>query len=1030
MKSSILLLFALFTNSVFAQLSFPAANFTPLSGTNMEVLNDSGNFYLSFNRTVATGQKGFQLNLTGSRRTDLGIDVPVYSESPTPSSFQVEFPGSAKLWIDRSTMERASIYYNTVSGGSPVQQDSDRVVVYDEAGRSNEFTVSPGTIGSLQLASTDVVPEPGKSPVMAPYLLDMNVRPDGNKTLLELHFHDKMEFNIGDTTITGNRLDLWINASYTSIPAMYISTNGIEAPISVYYYEWRTMPPSLRIPEFDDVYTTQEVVFTGENLDYVDAVIFDGRPLTFISTDSVSLNVQMPETPGSGELTLLSEHGDHISSFKLNVIDKPDCSIVPDPYSLFFYPIDTQTISVVYKWNYNGNISSSFDVEYREVGTPAWNTTNTGSTNEFVMTNATPGTNYEFRVRARCPNLLLSEWSEGKVIGIAYTDEINVSNELNGVLREWREDTTHYLPMDSFLNIYNGPIAIDAREATGFIHQFFGPIDFPLRGFPALNSTGDCLCKKVYVDLDIVRINNGPKEYKDEVHKQGPYIVGKRLQWYKYFGASQRNAMLARDFKSWCDEKVGGTNKRRHTDRNNKLEMSRTVGDTPYSYTQAFTTLSMSYICANKVSRVMSSCGCEKKVYITAESKVRICVEGNSSCSDPFFWKTHHDNGCRAEAGFGSIIFTGLLTGNPGRLLNNIKILAAGHYNVYRERNYASTLNRDFIKKAVSLLYNGGIAAALGATTGGTTAEVLESLIKQGYLDRVKDDLVGLVGTRMYDIVYDSSFGSDACKHYSIVPAADPFYITLYPNEERYVTIATTSYTGIKAWGCYYNVKSSMDASHHLAAATNRSDSSDNAECCIVPTGAYSANSISEEGDEQPADNGHKQAVGKLFEKYGDKERIPNSLYSDPYWLDKKGSRVSFDDDDDILTPWIIPGGSYTTHGRLQGRPDGCNVNQSPSQPFTGLGDKSVTKEKTTLSVYPNTAHNSTNIEYTLSAASYITLTIYDMSGRKVAVLTNNEKKESGTYHLEADLSKLAHGQYIVLLTSNSMNAYQYLVKE
>jgi hypothetical protein len=1035
MKSSIFLLLALFTNSVFAQLSFPAGNFTPLPGTTMQTLPDSysGDLYLSFDRPVPTDYKGFSLNMMGSTRTDLDIDVPVYSESSMSSNFQVSFPGRATLSVNRN-MEAgyASLSYTVPPDPEhpefPVPLEPVTIAVYDEAGMPNMFTVFPGTIGSLMLIPVPVIPEPGESPVMAPYLLAMNVKPDNSRTLLELHFHDKTAFSIGSTTITGKRMDLWINAPYSSLPSVTVSASGIAAPVSVSYYEWQTMPPFLSMPASTNVYTTDEVLFTGINLDYVDAVTFNGLPLTFDITGSSSLNVLMPELPGSGQLTLLSEHGDHVSSFMLNVTDKPECSKVPDPHSLFFYPATTSSMSLVYTWNYNGNPSATFDVEYREVGAPGWNTANTGSTREFVVTNAIPGTDYEFRVRALCPNLLISDWSEEKVISVVYTDEIDVSEELNGALRIWREDTTRYFPMDSFLTTFTGPFTFDPREVVGFVDRFFGSTP----GFPSIMSVGDCVCKKVIVDLAIVRDNTAPKVMPDEAHKQHDFMVGKKLQWYKYFGASQRNSLFARDFESWCDDYGHKkNNRRRHTERDNMIQLARTVGDSPYKYTNAFTTLSMSYICANKVSRLISFCGCEKKVYVTAESKVEICAaaENGPRCDGH---KRSHDAGFRAEAGFGSIIFTGLLSNNPSRVLDNIDVLGAGYYNVYRESNYASTLNPDFVKKAISLIYNAGVATALAATVGGGAADVIANLINQGYMSKAKDDLIDLVGIKMYNITYENFNNGEKCREYSVTALTDPFYIVLYPNQERHVTIATTSYSGLKAWGCRYTIKAGMNASHHLAAATDRLKSSENPECCLIPTAAYSAYSISEGCDEQPADNGHKQAMGTLFYLHGDIEDNPGSVFDFPYWLDTKKNRVSFDEDNTVVTPWITPGGTYTTHGRMQGYPYGCNVDSmpSPSQPLTGLGSKSVTKEKTTLSVYPNTAHNSTNIDYTLSASSNITLTIYDMTGRKVAVLTDNEKMESGTHHVEADLSKLARGQYIVLLTSNNMNAYQYLVKE
>jgi hypothetical protein len=68
---------------------------------------------------------------------------------------------------------------------------------------------------------------------------------------------------------------------------------------------------------------------------------------------------------------------------------------------------------------------------------------------------------------------------------------------------------------------------------------------------------------------------------------------------------------------------------------------------------------------------------------------------------------------------------------------------------------------------------------------------------------------------------------------------------------------------------------------------------------------------------------------------------------------------------------------------------------------------------------YPNPFNSSTVISYQLSAVSYVTLKVYDVLGREVAILVN-EPKSAGRYELEFNTDKygLVSGIYFYQLTS------------
>lgn len=68
---------------------------------------------------------------------------------------------------------------------------------------------------------------------------------------------------------------------------------------------------------------------------------------------------------------------------------------------------------------------------------------------------------------------------------------------------------------------------------------------------------------------------------------------------------------------------------------------------------------------------------------------------------------------------------------------------------------------------------------------------------------------------------------------------------------------------------------------------------------------------------------------------------------------------------------------------------------------------------------YPNPFNPSTTIEYDVPLWSHITLTIYDVLGRKVETLVNGERSP-GHYEVKSDASKLASGVYFSTMRTES----------
>lgn len=68
---------------------------------------------------------------------------------------------------------------------------------------------------------------------------------------------------------------------------------------------------------------------------------------------------------------------------------------------------------------------------------------------------------------------------------------------------------------------------------------------------------------------------------------------------------------------------------------------------------------------------------------------------------------------------------------------------------------------------------------------------------------------------------------------------------------------------------------------------------------------------------------------------------------------------------------------------------------------------------------YPNPFNPTTTINYQLPRAEFVTIKIYDVMGREVKVLVN-EQKDPGSYSIEFDASKLTSGIYVYQLTAGS----------
>jgi len=94
------------------------------------------------------------------------------------------------------------------------------------------------------------------------------------------------------------------------------------------------------------------------------------------------------------------------------------------------------------------------------------------------------------------------------------------------------------------------------------------------------------------------------------------------------------------------------------------------------------------------------------------------------------------------------------------------------------------------------------------------------------------------------------------------------------------------------------------------------------------------------------------------------------------------------------------------------------------------IGIKNISQAAESFSLsqnYPNPFNPVTNIKFSLPKSAHIKLTVYDVTGKEVAVLVN-EIKKSGGYEVDFDASNLASGVYFYQLKSDNFYSFKKMV--
>jgi hypothetical protein len=77
---------------------------------------------------------------------------------------------------------------------------------------------------------------------------------------------------------------------------------------------------------------------------------------------------------------------------------------------------------------------------------------------------------------------------------------------------------------------------------------------------------------------------------------------------------------------------------------------------------------------------------------------------------------------------------------------------------------------------------------------------------------------------------------------------------------------------------------------------------------------------------------------------------------------------------------------------------------------------------------YPNPFNPRTMISYSLPHTSFVTLKVYDLMGREIATLVQNERKAQGNYEISFDASNLSSGVYFYKLQTEKFTQTKQMV--
>ncbi len=93
----------------------------------------------------------------------------------------------------------------------------------------------------------------------------------------------------------------------------------------------------------------------------------------------------------------------------------------------------------------------------------------------------------------------------------------------------------------------------------------------------------------------------------------------------------------------------------------------------------------------------------------------------------------------------------------------------------------------------------------------------------------------------------------------------------------------------------------------------------------------------------------------------------------------------------------------------------------------TGVKDGSVPTQYSLSQNYPNPFNPTTTLKFAISNAEFVNLTVYDVLGKKVATLIN-ENKQAGYHTVEFDAGSLSSGIYLYKITAGKFTKIEKMM--
>jgi|GEM_PF-2122574 CubicO group peptidase (beta-lactamase class C family) len=91
-----------------------------------------------------------------------------------------------------------------------------------------------------------------------------------------------------------------------------------------------------------------------------------------------------------------------------------------------------------------------------------------------------------------------------------------------------------------------------------------------------------------------------------------------------------------------------------------------------------------------------------------------------------------------------------------------------------------------------------------------------------------------------------------------------------------------------------------------------------------------------------------------------------------------------------------------------------------------GVDENEIANEFSLEQNYPNPFNPTTNLRFQIADFGLVTLKVYDVLGRKVATLLNNEAMEEGTHEVQFDASSLSSGVYFYRIDVTQRGSLRY----